>query len=104
LRSVDEAWKDLSSGGLKGYYDQLIILDVPFSKADSNYLAKHNGVMTGVFTANNVSLAYGRWDDPYSASPGFFLIPVYVFSGMLDAGVQKLPLKIWVPAVPYDKG
>jgi hypothetical protein len=104
LRSVEEAWKDLSSGELRGYYNQLVILDVPLSKVDSNYLAKHNGAITGTFIANEVSLAYGRWDDPHSDSPGFFLIPVYVFSGVLDIGVQKLPLKIWVPAVPYDKG
>lgn len=104
LRSVDDAWKDLSSGGLRGYYDQLVILGVPFSQVNSDYLTKHNGAITGTFTASEVSLAHGRWDDPYSASPGFFLSPVYVFSGVLDTGVQKLPLKIWVPAVPYDKG
>lgn len=104
LRSIDDAWKDLSSGGLRGYYDQIVILGVPFSAVNSDYLTKHNGAITGIFTANEVSLAHGRWDDPYYASPGFFLAPVYVFSGLLDTGVQKLPLKIWVPAVPYDKG
>ncbi len=104
LRSVDEAWKDLSSGGLRGYYDQLVILGVPFSAVNSDYLTKYNGAITGIFTASEVSLAHGRWDDPYYASPGFFLAPVYVFSGVLDTGVQKLPLKIWVPAFYYDKG
>ena len=104
LRSSEDAWKDLSSGVYRGYYDQLVILGVPLSAVNSNYLTKHNGAITGVFTSNEVSLSYGRWDDAYYASPGFFLVPVYEFSGVLDIGVQKLPVKIWVPAVPHDKG
>ena len=104
LRSVEDAWKDLSSSVYRGYYDQLVILGVPISAVNSDYITKHSGAIAGTFTANDVSLSNGRWDDPYYASPGFFLAPAYEFSGLLDIGVQKLPLKIWVPAVPHDKG
>ena len=101
LRSIDDVWKDLSSDELRGYYDT--VLSVPLSGVNNDYLAKHNGAITGTFTANEVSLAHGRLDNLSYDSPEFFLAPVYVFSGLLDTGVQKLPLEIWTPAVPYEK-
>lgn len=94
VRPVEEKWLAVQNN--RGAY----VLGI--SEGEAAKFTDSKGIIGGTFVVDEVSMAHGRADD--LSSKEFYLQPVYVFSGFLDTGKGKIPLKVWIPAVLAEVG